>query len=189
MVERDSAWLCRIEAAFLFAGFLLAPILAQAEVVDSSGTGFTVRTTLAIQAPPDEVYRKFIRNIGDWWSPEHAFSGNSHNLSIEEKAAGCFCEKLPNGGGVRHMEVVNLAPGKAVTLSGALGPLQSLAATGSLTVQFSPSEGGTKLTANYAVAGYLPGGMNTLASPVDAVIAEQFTRLKNYVLHGDASAK
>ena len=179
----------RIEARSVLFAFLAAAIVAQAEVVDSSGGGFTVRTTLTIQAPPDDVYRKFIRNVGDWWSPDHAFSGDSHNLSIEEKAAGCFCEKLPNGGGVRHMEVVNLAPGKSVTLSGALGPLQSMAATGTLTVQFAPSEGGTKLTATYAVAGYLPGGMNTLASPVDAVIAEQFTRLKNYVLHGVASTK
>ena len=185
-----------VNAALLWrslGALLLAPGLTQAlalaEVVDSSSTGFTVRTTLTIQAPPDDVYRKFIRNIGDWWNPEHTFSGNSHNLSIEERAAGCFCEKLPNGGGVRHLEVVNVAPGKSVTLSGGLGPLQSMAATGSMTVQFSPSEGGTKLVVNYAVSGYLPAGMNTLAAPVDAVLAEQFTRLKNYVLHGDASAR
>jgi uncharacterized protein YndB with AHSA1/START domain len=179
----------RIEARSVLSAFLLAAIAAQAEVVDSSSTGFTVRTTLTIQAPPDDVYRKFIRNVGDWWSPDHTFSGDSHNLSIEEKAGGCFCEKLPNGGGVRHMEVVNLAPGKSVTLSGALGPLQTMAATGTMTVQFTPANGGTKLTVTYAVGGYLPGGMNALASAVDAVIAEQFTRLGNYVLHGAASAK
>jgi len=178
-----------VNSAFLFAALLLAPALAQAEVVDSSASGFTVRTTLAIPAPPADVYRKFIRNIGEWWSPDHTYSSDSHNLSIEERAAGCFCEKLPNGGGVRHMEVVNLAPGKSVTLSGALGPLQALAVTGTMTVQFAPSEGGTKLTVTYAAAGYFPAGMNTFASPVDAVVAEQFTRLKNYVLRGDAQAK
>jgi len=172
-----------------WAVLLLAPSLVQAEVVDSSSAGFSVRTTLTIAAAPDDVYRKFIRNVGDWWSPDHTFSGDSHNLSIEEKAAGCFCEKLPNGGSVRHMEIVNLAPGKSVTLSGALGPLQSLAATGTMTVQFAPYEGGTNLVVFYAVAGYLPAGMSTLAAPVDGVLAEQFTRLKNYVLRGSASAK
>jgi len=172
----------RIQMWLLLGASLLAPIAARAEVVDSSGAGFTVRTTLTIQAPPDDVYRKFIRNVGEWWDAKHSYSGDSHNLSIEEKADGCFCEKLPNGGGVRHMEVVNLAPGKSVTLSGALGPLQSMAVTGTLTVQFAPFDGGTKLTATYAVGGYTPGGMNALASPVDAVIAEQFTRLKDYVL-------
>lgn len=177
-----------VKAAIVTA-FLFVPVLAQAEVVDSSSAGFTVRTTLSIQAPPDDVYRRFIRNIGDWWSPQHTYSGNAHNLSIEEKPAGCFCEKLPDGGGVRHMEVVNLAPGKSVTLSGALGPLQSLAATGTMSVQFAPADGGTKLVVTYAIAGYLPAGMNTLAAPVDGVIAEQFTRLRSYVLHGDPSAK
>jgi hypothetical protein len=85
--------------------------------------------------------------------PSHTFSGNAHNLSIEEKAMGCFCEKLPDGGGVSHMEVVYFAPGKTLRLSGALGPL------------------------------------NTWAAPVDGVLEEQFTRLKNYVEKGDAGQK
>ena len=46
--------------------------LAAAEVVDSSAGGFTVKTTLSIQAAPDEVYRRLI-HIGDWWDPEHTF--------------------------------------------------------------------------------------------------------------------
>lgn len=185
----QSAPLFRILVTHFLAAFLLIPISARAEIVDSSSAGFTVRTVVTIPAPPDEVYRKFMRNVGDWWNPEHTFSGDSHNLGIEERAAGCFCEKLAGGGSVRHMEAINLAPGKAVTLSGALGPLQSLAATGTMKVQFTPAEGGTKLEVSYAVAGYLPAGMNTWASPVDAVLQDQFTRLKNYVLHGDASAK
>ena len=41
-----------------------------------------------------------------------------------------ICEKLPNGGGVRHMEVVYAAPGKALVMSGELGPMQVMAAAG-----------------------------------------------------------
>ena len=167
---------------------VLAPC-AMPEVVDSSSAGFTVKATLNIQANPDAVYRGLIHNIGDWWSSEHSFSGNSHNLSIEEKVGGCFCEKLPNGGGVRHMEVVFLAPGKTVRLIGGLGPLQSIAATGSMTMQLSAVDGGTKLEVTYAVTGYLPAGMNTWAAPVDSVLTEQFTRFKNYVEHGDPVGK
>ena len=174
----------------LAAVFLaLAPRWAMPAVVDASASGFTVRTTLAIRAAPEDVYRRLVRNVGDWWSPSHTFSGNAHNLSIEEKAMGCFCEKLPDGGGVRHMEVVYFAPGKTLRLSGALGPLQSIAAAGSMTIQLSPSEGGTKLEVTYAVAGYLPAGMNTWAAPVDGVIEEQFTRLKKYVETGDTGQK
>jgi hypothetical protein len=42
---------------------------------------------------------------------------------------------------------------------------------------------------SWAVAGYLPAGMNTWAAPVDGVIEEQFTRLKNYIETGDAGQK
>jgi hypothetical protein len=147
-----------------------------AEVVDSASNGFTVKTTLNIQAAPDEVYRKLIHNVGDWWSPAHTYSGNAHNLSIEDKAAGCFCEKLPNQGGVRHMEVVLAMPGKALTLSGGLGPLLSIAAAGSLRIQLAAEGSGTKLEMTYSVVGYLPAGMNTWAAPVDAVLKEQLTR-------------
>src|SRR5579872_7010972 len=104
---------------------ILAPGWASAGVADSSASGFTVKITLNIQAAPDEVYRKLIHNVGDWWESSHTFSGNSHNLTIDEKAAGCFCEKLPNGGGVRHMEVVNFAPARSLVLNGGLGPLQA----------------------------------------------------------------
>jgi hypothetical protein len=82
------------------------------------------------------------------------------------------------------MEVVNLMPSKSIVISGALGPLQSLAATGTMSISLSPAEGGTKLEVTYAVSGYLPAGMNTWAAPVDNVVQEQFTRLKNYAENG-----
>lgn len=166
---------------------VLAPLLlvfaagiAPAGVADSSANGFTIKIPMHIQAPPAEAYRKFVRNVGDWWNSAHTFSGSAKNLSIEEKATGCFCEKLPDGGGVRHMEVVNLMPGKMIVMTGALGPMQALAAAGNLKVQFSPEEGGTKLEVTYSVVGYLPGGMDKFAAPADGMLTEQFTRFKNY---------
>lgn len=167
---------------------LLAVAPGYSEVADSATNGFTVKITTRIQAAPAEVYRRFIR-IGDWWSPGHTWSGDSRNLSIEEKAAGCFCEKLPGGGGVRHMDVVHLAPGKTVILTGGLGPLQSIAATGNMTIQLSADGAATKLALVYAVSGYLPAGMNTWAGPVDSVLSEQIMRLKSYVEKGDPAAK
>ncbi|HXK06957.1 MAG TPA: ATPase [Verrucomicrobiae bacterium] len=160
---------------------LMMAVCAEAAVVDSSANGFTVKITLHIQAPPAAVYQKLVRNVGDWWNPAHTFSGSARNLSIEERAMGCFCEKLADGGGVRHMEVVYLAPGKALVMTGALGPMQSLAAAGNLRVTFTPEDGGTKFEATYAVVGYLANGMNTFAAPADNMLGEQFTRLKSYI--------
>lgn len=167
----------------------LAPGWAKSEVTDASANGFTVKISLRIQAAPGDVYARLIHHVGDWWNPEHTYSGSSHNLSIEAKAMGCFCEKLSNDGIVRHMEVVIVMPGKTLGLTGALGPLQSIAATGNMKVQLAPADVGTKLDVTYAVLGYLPAGMNTWAEPVNTVLTEQFTRLKNYVEKGDPAPK
>ena len=161
---------------------------ARAEVADSSTGGFTVKTTLQIKATPEEVYRRLLR-VGDWWSSSHSWSGDAHNLSIEERPGGCFCEKLPKGGGVRHMEVIYVDPGRLLRMTGALGPLQAMAATGTMSVELSAASGGTKLIVTYAVSGYFPGGMNTLAAPVDQVVGEQFTRLKSLIENGGAATK
>ena len=173
----------------IFAAVALGGTLLHAEITDSSANGFTVRGSLNVKAAPADVYSKFMHNVGDWWNPDHTFSHNPHNLSIEEKAGGCFCEKMPDGGGVRHLEIVNFSPGKQVVLTGALGPLQSIAATGSMTVRFAPADGGTKLEVLYTVTGYLPAGMNTWAGPVEGVLKEQFERLKNYVEQGNPAPK
>jgi uncharacterized protein YndB with AHSA1/START domain len=179
----------RNQFAFSLMIFALTTGIAKPDVVDSASNGFTVKVTVQIQAAPKDVYRQLIHNVGDWWNSAHTYSGDAHNLSIEEKPMGCFCEKLPNEGSVRHMEVVSLLPGKAIGMTGALGPLQNIAATGNMRMQLSASEGGTKLDVVYAVTGYLPAGMNAFAAPVNSVLTEQFTRLKNYIEHGNPAAK
>jgi uncharacterized protein YndB with AHSA1/START domain len=178
-------------SAFFFglATALSIPTLVRAEVADSAANGFTVKLSVTIQAPPQEVYRRLVHNVGDWWDPDHTFSGDSHNLSIDDKTMGCFCEKLPSGGAVRHLETIRVDPGKTLVLSGALGPLQSMAATGTLTIQLAPEGEGTKLAVVYALTGYFPAGMNTLAAPVDSVLTQQFTRLKAFVETGKAAPK
>lgn len=167
---------------------MVAPHWLAADVVDSSAAGFTVKHTFTIQAAPQDVYAKIFR-IGDWWSSAHSFSQDAHNLSLEEKVGGCFCEKLPGGGGVKHMEVVYLAPAKGVVLHGVLGPLLSLAAAGTMQIQLTAVDGGTKLDVSYSVSGYLAAGMNSWAAPVDGVLKQQFTRLKSLIEKGDPAAK
>lgn len=58
-----------------------------------------------------------------------------------------------------------------------------------MSIQFSPVEGGAKIEMTYAVTGYAAAGMNTWAVPVDAVLLDQFTRLKNYIERGDPAPK
>jgi hypothetical protein len=170
----------------------LAPLCALPEVTDSANDGFTVRIVQKFKAPPGEVYKKLVNNIGDWWNSQHTFSGDAHNLHIDEKVMGCFCEKLADGGMVRHLEVVSFAPGKSLMLSGGLGPLSFLATTGTILFQIAPAADGSALQLTYTVAGYTPKGMNTWAAPVNEVLTEQMTRFKSYVETGspvNSSAK
>ena len=167
---------------------LTGGVCAIAEVADSAANGFTIKSTVNMQAVPADVYQAILQ-VGDWWDPAHTFSGDAHNLSLEAKAMGCWCEKLPNGGSVRHMEVLTVMPGKSLVLAGGIGPMQSLGVAGSMKFQLTAAEGGTKLDFSYAVGGYLAAGLNTVAPIVDRVLGEQLARLKGYVERGRAAGK
>ena len=171
----------------LWMAFLL-PVALFAEVADSSPAGFTVKISFSVKATPAAVYDAVVKPA-NWWSSGHTFSGDAHNLSIDAKPMGCFCEKLPNGGGVRHLEVVSVMPGKLLVMTGGLGPLQSQALSGSMSIAIAAAGDETKLSMTYAVAGYVPAGTNTWAAPVNGMLSEQFTRLKNYIEHGTPETK
>ena len=78
---------------------------------------------------------------------------------------------------------------KSLVMTGGLGPMQSIAATGSMRIQLAAAEGGTKFEMVYSVVGYLPTGMQTWAKPADGMLTEQFTRLRNYIENGSPAPK
>lgn len=162
------------------AALLLAAGSAHAEVADQGPAGFQVRHVVLIAAPPAKV-RAAALDIGKWWSSSHTYSGDAKNLSID--AAGCFCEKLPDGL-VRHMTLVYSAP-DALRLAGALGPLATTGASGHLGLSFGKAADSTQLVLTYDVGGYAKGGLaQTWAAPVDGVLGQQVARLKRYVETG-----
>ena len=163
---------------------LLAASPAGAAVVDAQPGGFQVQVSAVIAAPPDKVYAALIQPAR-WWSSEHTFSADARNITLDPRAGGCWCEALPNGGSVEHMSVVYADPGKALRVRGGLGPLQGLGVEGALTWAIKPAPGGgSQVSQTYVVGGYAPGGLGALAGPVDAVLGEQFARLKTYAETG-----
>ena len=72
--------------------------------------GFVVKFDVNVNAPAAKVYDALVGQIGSWWDPQHTYSGDAKNLSIDARPGGCFCEKLPNGGGVEHARVIYVAP-------------------------------------------------------------------------------
>lgn len=157
---------------------------AVAEVINQTPAGFKSRNVVVVGAVPERVYAVIINEVGNWWDPEHTFSGDARNLSMENKAGGCFCERFPDGGGVQHLTIVNMVPGKMLRLRGALGPLQGAGVSGGMTWNLADTDGSTSITLEYSVGGYMEGGLQAMAAPVDFVLNTQLLRLKNYIEQG-----
>ena len=148
--------------------------------MSASANGFEVRETLPLVVPPEVAFKAF-GELPAWWDPEHTYSSDSSNLRLELVAGGCFCEHIPKtGGGVEHMHVVFVDPGKRILMTGSLGPLLYEATTGVMDVQVKTIAGGSQLTLDYKVAGFANGGADKLAPAVDGVLAEQLKRFRTY---------
>jgi uncharacterized protein YndB with AHSA1/START domain len=172
-----------VTLAILFA-FLSAPL--RGEVVESTAAGFLVRNTTAINAPPAMVYAALTDGVGGWWDPVHTFSHDARNLSLDAKPGGCFCERLPDGGGVQHMSVVYASPGKLLRLTGSIGPLQEAALAGTMTWTLLQASGGTTVELIYTVGGFRAGGFRDIPTVVDGVLRGQLARLKAFIETGRA---
>lgn len=179
-------------AALLGAVLLSAP--AVAEVHDSSSSGFVIRHAIDVPASQRTAWQALIAPAR-WWNAEHSYSQDSANLSLDARAGGCFCEVLPNPaspkaaprGSVEHMRVIYVEEPRALRMSGALGPLQSGAGTGTLTVILRPQGDGARILWEYVYGGYVRGNVTEIAAAVDGVLADQLLGLGK-VLGADSQA-
>ncbi|WP_157083052.1 SRPBCC family protein [Novosphingobium lentum] len=158
---------------------------AWADVVSKAENGFVLRGSSEVPASPSDVWKVLVVP-SSWWSKEHTFSGDAANLTIDPVPGGCFCERLPvpkgapagqKPGGVQHMRVIYVDPGHALRLSGALGPLQSEALVGTLTILVKPAGERTRIQWDYVVGGYIRFKVDELAPGVDRVLTEQMGTL------------
>lgn len=168
-----------------FVGFAALGLLAlapasNAKVIDESETGFTVAHTAQVAAAPADVW-KMLRMPQNWWSKDHSWSGDAANFWLDSQAGGCFCEKLPDTGtglgSVQHARILFAKPNQMLRLSGAFGPLQGEALTGTLTIQIKETPTGSALRFDYVVGGYMRFKVADIAPAVDRVIGEQLRGL------------
>ena len=124
----------------------------------------------------------------DYWNKAHSWSGSTAGFYIDAQANGCFCElfqetdsngKVKTVGSVEHMRVIFAQPGKVLRMQGALGPLQSEAVIGTLTVAIAPTKEstGTTVSFSYVVGGYMRYKVPEIAPAVDKVLGEQFKNM------------
>lgn len=160
--------------------FMAFPMAAQADLGAVSGGGFTTSHTINTSADPQAVYAA-MQEISQWWHPDHSWSGDANNLYLDARPGGCYCERLPDGGGVEHLRIIYLAPGKEIRFNGALGPLQGMAINGRMIWKIEPAENGSTVSFTYHVIGFVDGGFEGLATAVDGVIGEQLQRLGEFL--------
>jgi len=178
----------------LVPSVLLAAISspAFAEVKAASDTGFNSVHIATVNASPEDIWQRLL-TPKDYWNRAHSWSGSSAGFYIDAQANGCFCElfqeadangKLKTVGSVEHMRVIFAQPGKVLRMQGALGPLQSEAVIGTLTVAMEPAKDsvGTRVSFSYVVGGYMRYKVSEIAPAVDKVLGEQF---KNMLLPFD----
>lgn len=175
-------------AVLALAATLLAGPPARAEIQSSSEGHFVSVQQVTVNAPPQRAWKALTEEISRWWSPDHTWSGNARNLSLEARPGGCFCERLPNGG-VRHLEVVYVKPPELLRLEGGLGPLQEQALAGAMTWTLKPEGQGCVVTVTYRVSGWVEGGLSGWSAAVDGVLGLQIGRLKSWVDTGDPGTR
>ena len=158
---------------------------AQAEVTNTADNGFTVQHQTVISGDTASVWKAMIAP-SRYWNGDHSWTGNAENFYLVPQAGGCFCELIrttsddnikSSEGSVQHMRVIFAHNEKMLRLSGALGPLQGEAVTGTLTMLLQPQEDRTAVRFTYKVGGYMEFPVDQIAPAVDGVIGEQLTRL------------
>lgn len=163
---------------------LAAP--ASAEVVSATTNAFHVRHRIPLAVSADSAFAAF-GQVEGWWEDAHTYSGSAANLSLAAKPGGCFCERLPTGGGVEHLRVVVANPDeRQLVLTGSLGPLLYQATSGVMDVRVKSSGAASELTLDYRVVGFADGDAAKLAPLVDGVLATLLRRLRAFAVRRPA---
>jgi len=165
-----------------------APALAEVKKQDANG--FLVAHIAQVQASPDEVWNRLVEPK-EWWDKRFSWSGSAEGFSLNLRPGGCFCELIADkdlgdpakAGQVEHMRVIHFDPQRVLRMQGALGPLQSEALQGTLTIAMAPTgddssdPATTTVSFNYIVGGYMRFPVEETAENTDMVIGAQFKSL------------
>ena len=90
--------------------FSLLATPAAAELKQTSPDGALIEHQFQIDATPGQAW-ELLFQPERWWPPDHTWSGDSANLSLDANAGGCFCERW-NGASAEHARVVMAQPAR-----------------------------------------------------------------------------
>jgi len=149
--------------------------VASAEVVSAAPEHYVLKHEASSELAPKQLWARLI-DPRQWWHPDHTYSGDSSNLSLELTVGGQWREDW-NGNSVLHGTVINVTVGSMLRLDAPFGPLQELAVNTVWTITVEPEGSGSKVTFDEVANGSKFSGLDELAKAVDFVKREALSRL------------
>lgn len=146
-----------------------------AEILSSAPDHYTLYHESLTELSPDEAWARLIEPAS-WWSPEHTYSGDAANLSLDLQAGGLWREDW-QGGSVAHGGVLSVQRGTALRLDAPFGPLQGMAVNVVWTISISQTESGTLIIFDEVATGSRESGLDAIAPAIDLVKQEAIERL------------
>lgn len=148
---------------------------AHGEVIASSEQHFVLRHEAVSARAIDEMWERLI-HPETWWHPDHTYSGDAKNLSLDAQAGGLWKEVWA-GGSVSHGRVLTVEAGRVLRMDAPFGPLQQLGAYTIWTITLSAVEEGTKVIFDEVSTAPPSANMAETAKAVDFVKSEAMSRL------------
>lgn len=148
---------------------------ATAGIIISAPDHYILKHEAVSTLTPDALWQKLIEPA-NWWHPDHTYSGDAKNLSLDANAGGVWREDWPDGS-VEHGRVLLVLENKQLRLNAPFGPLQETGANVVWTVTISSGDDGTKVTFDEVANGTASSNLDELAPAVDFVKTEAINRL------------
>lgn len=154
---------------------MISACTAQANVLEANPGHYSLRQEATSDLAPDAMWNRLI-HPETWWHPDHSYSGNSGNLSLEATAGGGWRETWDSGS-VEHGRVLQVQTGRMLRLDAPFGPLQELGVQVVWTITIEPFGDGSKVTFTEIANGTNASKLDALAPAVDFVKTEAIKRL------------
>lgn len=154
---------------------LIAAGGAAADIVEATPERYVLRQEASSVLAADTLWARLIKPAS-WWHPDHTYSGDAANLSLEATAGGLWREDW-QGGSVLHGQVLLVLDGSTLKLDAPFGPLQDLAVTVVWTISVTSEGSGSRVVFDEIANGTAASKLDALAPAVDFVKTEAIRRL------------
>ena len=142
---------------------------AGADIVSSSDSHYVLRHEAASSLAPDALWQRLI-DPASWWHPDHTYSGDANNLTLELEAGGHWREDW-DGNSVAHGRVLYVdAAKRTLRMDAPFGPLQGMGAYTVWTITISPiGDDGSLVVFDETSIAPPTDDMEAIAQAVDSV--------------------